>query len=201
MLATVSCPNCFNLLVDGAAFCPHCGAARSRTLTGEPVSTKCPACHAGMQWARVGTVDLLECTACDGTWIEAAAFEQLCADKEKQAAVLQRPRGMASSTPAAAPIRYRPCPLCGKLMNRINFGRLSGTVIDVCKGHGTFMDRGELHQIVDFILNGGLDRARQVARDEMADQERRLEQDRAPGSLRWDERSLHDLLSAIGGRG
>ena len=34
-------------------------------------------------------------------------------------------------------------------MNRVNFGKVSGAVgLDVCKGHGTFLDRGELHQIV-----------------------------------------------------
>ncbi len=61
---------------------------------------------------------------------------------------------------AAAPVRYRPCLRCGKMMNRVNFGKLSGAVIDVCRGHGTFLDAGELHQIVTFIQEGGLDRAR-----------------------------------------
>ncbi len=28
------------------------------------------------------------------------------------------------------------------------------------KGHGTFLDAGELHQVVTFIVQGGLDRAR-----------------------------------------
>lgn len=41
-----------------------------------------------MHWVRVGDVDLLECAECDGTWIEAAAFEQLCAQREHQAAVV-----------------------------------------------------------------------------------------------------------------
>ncbi len=50
-----------------------------------------------------------------------------------------------------APIHYRPCIACGKMMNRVNFGRVSGTVIDVCRGHGTFLDAGELHAIVTFI--------------------------------------------------
>jgi hypothetical protein len=28
------------------------------------------------------------------------------------------------------------------MMNRVNFGRLSGTVVDVCRGHGTYLDAG-----------------------------------------------------------
>ena len=61
-------------------------------------------------------------------------------------------------------------------MNRMNFGRLSGTIVDVCRGHGTFLDRGELHQVVDFILWGGLDRARQAEREDMGEERRRLKE-------------------------
>ena len=59
-------------------------------------------------------------------------------------------------------------------MNRLNFGRLSGTIVDVCKGHGTFLDAGELHAIVRFIQGGGLDRARQRQIDDLKEQEQRL---------------------------
>ena len=66
------------LLFQGAAFCPSCGAARSRAEEAQPHTTKCPACRGDMHWIRVGDVDLLECASCDGTWIEAAAFDRLC---------------------------------------------------------------------------------------------------------------------------
>ncbi len=59
-------------------------------------------------------------------------------------------------------------------MNRVNFGRLSGTVIDVCRGHGTFLDSGELHAIVTFITEGGLDRARQREKDDLEEERHRL---------------------------
>ena len=45
------------------------------------------------------------------------------------------------------------------MMNRLNFGRRSGTVVDVCRGHGTFLDRGELHQVMRFVQEGGLNRS------------------------------------------
>jgi Zn-finger nucleic acid-binding protein len=164
------------MLFEGAAFCPHCGAARSRSasVTGETV--RCPACRGEMRWVRIGNTDLLECGDCDGTWVEADTFARLCADRERQAAVSQqRPQRDASARRADA-VRYRPCPRCGKLMNRMNFGRLSGTIVDVCRGHGTFLDRGELHQVVDFIWGGGLDRARQAERDDIAEERRRLKE-------------------------
>jgi Zn-finger nucleic acid-binding protein len=164
------------MLFHGAAFCPSCGAARSRTQEAQPHTTKCPGCQGDMHWVRVGEVDLLECSACDGTWMEAAAFEQLCAQRERQASLVQRNaegrRAAAPTTPER--IRYRPCPQCGKMMNRLNFARLSGAVVDVCSGHGTFLDRGELHQVVQFILDGGLARTRQAELAQLKEEESRV---------------------------
>lgn len=161
------------LLFEGAAFCPSCGAARSRAHKAEPHPTRCPACNGGMEWVRVGDVDVLECAGCDGTWIEAAAFEGLCARREQQAAIIARKPG-AKTVTAGARVRYRPCPQCGKMMNRLNFGRLSGAIVDVCTGHGTFLDRGELHQVVQYILGGGLERTRQAKLAELKEEERRI---------------------------
>lgn len=161
-----------------------------------------------MRWVRVGEVDLLECSHCDGTWIESAAFERLCADRDGQSAILQK-APVASAAPApAGPVRYRPCPRCRKLMNRMNFGRFSGAVVDVCRGHGTFLDRGELHQVVRFILEGGLSRMRQFEHDRLQEEQRRLrnmEMDQArvahtSSTSAWpasDEKWIHQFLTAL----
>ena len=42
-------------------------------------------------------------------------------------------------------------------MNRVNFARCSGVIVDVCRGHGTWFDRDELSGIVQFIRGGGLE--------------------------------------------
>jgi Zn-finger nucleic acid-binding protein len=131
-----------------------------------------------MHWIRVGDVDLLECTSCDGTWIETLAFERLCTQREQQAAIahtaVESKSAGAATPPGAAPVRYRPCPQCGKMMNRQNFGRLSGTIVDTCSGHGTFLDRGELHQVVKFILEGGFSRMRQAELERLKEEQQRL---------------------------
>jgi hypothetical protein len=44
----------------------------------------------------------------------------------------------------------------------------------VCKGHGTYLDAGELHAIVRFIQQGGLDRARGRQLQDLKEQEERL---------------------------
>jgi Zn-finger nucleic acid-binding protein len=160
-LATISCPSCFTLGFDGAAYCHKCGAARVRLR---------------LRRVDVGATPLFECAACDGVWVDADTFERLCAQGDAQRAVLQRiPAPRPSPAPAAA-IRYRPCLRCGKMMNRVNFGTVSGAVIDVCRGHGTFLDAGELHRIVAFIQDGGLERARARKLEDLREEERRIRQ-------------------------
>ena len=174
-LAKVSCPQCFALLFDGAAFCPHCGAARGRR-DALPTDARCPGCKSTLHQLSVGSAALFECASCDGLWVDAEVFERLCADRDSRTALLPRlsqPKPAATgSTPPT--VRYRPCARCGKMMNRVNFGAISGAVIDVCKGHGTFLDAGELHQIVTFIQGGGLDRARARQREDSREEERKL---------------------------
>ena len=174
-LATVSCPGCLGLMFVDAEFCGHCGARRARQA--EPASAPCPGCRGALQAVTVGDVAILDCAECDGLWIDASAFERICADREVQAAVLH-----GALPAAAAPekrVSYRPCVRCGTMMNRVNFARLSGTILDVCKGHGTFLDAGELQAIVGFIQAGGLERARQRQIEDLKEQERRLKDQEA----------------------
>ena len=83
--------------------------------------------------------------------MDAETFEHLCADQRSAGGRAAPLAGDAAASRVDTVVRYRPCVACGAMMNRINFGKLSGTVVDVCKGHGTFLDSGELHQIVAFI--------------------------------------------------
>jgi Zn-finger nucleic acid-binding protein len=126
-----------------------------------------------MHEVQLGDTVLMECQRCHGTWLDTQTFERICAGGEAQAAVLQQYAAppQARTMPE---VRYRPCLACGKMMNRLNFGKVSGTIVDVCKGHGTFLDAGELHRIATFIRGGGLERARQRQIDELKAEEARL---------------------------
>jgi len=172
-LATVSCPQCFALMFQGSAFCPKCGARPSRTAP-KPSASVCPGCGGQMAQVMLGDLPILECAACDGLWVGAADFERICANREAQAAVLERHPPSGPRPSRSSQIHYRPCVVCRKMMNRVNFGRMSGTVIDVCRGHGTFLDAGELHAIAAFILDGGLDLARDREKQELEAERHRL---------------------------
>jgi Zn-finger nucleic acid-binding protein len=63
-------------------------------------------------------------------------------------------------------------------MNRMNFAHCSGVVVDVCRGHGTWFDRDELRQIVEFIRAGGLELARQKEKRVIQLEREELERDR-----------------------
>jgi Zn-finger nucleic acid-binding protein len=58
-------------------------------------------------------------------------------------------------------------------MNRVNFGKRSGIVLDACAQHGTWFDADELRRVVEFVRDGGLDRARAKERQQL-EEERRL---------------------------
>jgi Zn-finger nucleic acid-binding protein len=184
-LAKVSCAKCFALMFDASAYCPQCGSARART-TGDRTPARCPGCRNELQQVSLGATAVMECAKCDGVWVDADVFEKLCADREAQAAVLHRfPTTRPTTTER---IRYRPCVRCGKMMNRVNFGRVSGTVLDVCRGHGTYLDTGELHQIAAFIHAGGLERARALQMEDLREQERRLRALEERANLEWRRR-------------
>src|SRR5215470_7660868 len=172
-LATVACPSCFGMMFVGSKFCSHCGAKADRKDVASGVGGSCPRCHTPMETIVIGKTNLRECPRCEGIWADVEALDQICADRENQAAVL----GTAQHLPEPESeleekVRYLPCPVCDKLMNRVNFAKCSHVVVDVCKGHGTWFDKDELRRIVEFIRAGGLDAARDREKAELEEQER-----------------------------
>jgi len=184
-LATVACPSCFGMMFVGAKFCSHCGARAGRTEVAGAATQLCPRCRVGMDAVVIGNTNLRECPKCEGIWADAASLQQICVDREKQAAVL----GMASPVTTAEAgdlerIKYVPCPECGKLMNRVNFAHCSHVVVDVCAQHGTWFDKDELRRIVEFIRAGGLETARAREMAQLEQERRELKAAQVTGS--WD---------------
>lgn len=173
----------------GAQFCSHCGARADRAETEGATQCVCPRCKVKLGSVVIGGSSLLECSRCEGIWADAVSLHQICADRERQAAVL----GMATPLPQPAAgnlesnIRYVPCPVCRSLMNRVNFAHCSNVVVDVCARHGTWFDKDELRRIVEFIRGGGIEAARSREIADLEAQRRQLKASQIAGA--WDSPS------------
>lgn len=178
----------------GSKHCPHCGAAAAMPTAAQLSILKCPRCKIDMLAITLGATAMRECAKCEGMWVEVAAFEKICADREQYASVLGVAAPVTSAKTASGnelpKAVYVPCPQCGQLMNRLNFAHCSGVIVDVCKGHGSWFDRDELRKIIEFIRAGGLERARQKEKREIEYEREQLTQQRL---------NMHRQNAGIGG--
>jgi len=163
------CPACFARLLAGARFCTECGVEIApQALRAVAEGTVCPRCRSGLRSRTVGHTALVECTSCGGLWIAQEDLDRICEKADEEELVS---RALAGSVPAhpgdpSQGSAYLPCPTCRDMMVRRNFGGTSGILIDVCRGHGVWLDHRELERIVAFVRKGGLmqARAREVER-------------------------------------
>jgi Zn-finger nucleic acid-binding protein len=174
-LTSIACPSCFAGIFKGMQFCPHCGAQASRAEQDD-AAMECPACKWSMRRVQVGAISLMECPECASTWVDADTFAQLCIDREQRGAVVAMvgSRKEVVTPPADTAVRYRRCPVCRDMMNRQNFARRSGVILDVCKGHGVWMQRDELQAVLSFVDGGGLERARVLEAERQKEEQRKL---------------------------
>lgn len=208
-LKTVGCVSCLGVMFLGSRFCGRCGAASfPAELIDDENPGNCPRCRVKLQSLKIESVHIRECERCGGFWSGIDAFERLCSNKEQQASVT----GFAGSYlhPDSNPpkVSYVPCPDCGELMNRSNFAKSSGVIVDMCKQHGIWFDAGELPKIIEFIDHGGIDRARekekiaiQDERSRLRDEERRLAMiARRNSGSRFDDDKLDSGIGGIIGK-
>lgn len=190
-LATIACPRCFAMMFVGSKHCSRCGAKATKAEKLDAASRRCPRCRVVMEAIAVGSARLQECARCDGMWVDVESFEKIINEREEQSSVLGTPTQVQKRTGESHEpnkVRYVPCPECNQLMNRVNFAHCSGVVVDVCKGHGTWFDRDELQQIIEFVGSGGLEASRAREKRELEDERVRLQRDKLAANFQ------HSLL-------
>jgi len=174
-LKTMACPSCFGLMFVGCKFCGHCGAKAVQAEDADSGDLgECPRCRRGLDSLQIGDVTLSECNKCSGMWADVETFQSVCVDREKQSSVLGFIGERELNAEPLSQISYVPCPKCKQLMNRSNFAKASGVIIDTCKQHGVWFDAEELPKIIEFIQKGGMDIARQRERMEIDNERSRL---------------------------
>lgn len=213
------CPHCLARVSDHGLYCHYCGTKIAPAAwTGGAAATTCPVCgpEARLRTQILTSVTLRveDCGRCGGTWVSEATFQTLLIqDAGRPPAV----GNTLAPTPEVAPRshaatddrpRYRPCPVCRRLMNRHNYNRRSGVIIDVCARHGIWFDRDELAEILAWTTAGGARRAEALAAMEQREEERsrnfakRLEPLPEEAEHRSDlpalARALEGLLQSLG---
>lgn len=184
-LKTVACPKCLGLMFVGSKFCGHCGAiAAPVEVSLDGARRRCPRCDGDLETLQIGDTNLFACGNCDGLWIATLVFEDICSDAEKRSAVLGYFDERDKKPPTSTKVNYVPCPECTQLMNRSNFARASGVIVDICKQHGVWFDADELPAIVKFIQNGGMELARQREKNEIDDARLKLRADQFQQTMR-----------------
>lgn len=193
-LKTMSCSSCFGTIFEGSKFCPLCGskAVASNVLTEENLGD-CPRCKVRMQLIEVDEIRLSECERCEGIWADVETFEAICASRENQSAILKKLDEILHH-PKYEKVQYVPCPQCKHLMNRNNFAKVSGVVIDTCKEHGVWFDAEELPRIIEFIRKGGMEYSRQKEKANLEAERERLRAEQFKSSI---DRFKHESRSDI----
>ena len=195
------CSNCNGPLPASSMVCSYCGNRTDVDLKGIHYYTThesnevrtCPRCAVPLT-----TIDLKlnnrflieRCDECLGLFFDPGELETLLEATVANVHEIDR-KGLdainADRQPDRYGISYVKCPVCAKLMNRINFGVKSGVIVDRCKDHGVWLDGGELRRLFEWMKLGGklLEQQRQeeARRDELRQQERE-KRDRLMGAGR-----------------
>jgi Zn-finger nucleic acid-binding protein len=178
---TAYCGACFSMNKEGAIFCSDCGKRlAARAEAPEATDEECPRCRARLRRRDVLGYRPLECPICCGLFVATADLAALIAEQEKrvEARVSALTTQPERASLVAEDVAYLKCPACGTVMNRVNYGRISGVIIDTCKAHGHWLDADELEKIARWVATGGLDKLRNRELDELRNERERLASER-----------------------
>ncbi len=156
------------------------------------VDCHCPRCRVNTKEVSLGPSRVRECPVCEGLWVDTVTLHQICTDRERQTTILGEASSIVATNQLASErVRYVPCPVCKQLMHRLNFANCSNVIVDVCKPHGTWFDKDELHRIVKFITAGGMDVARAKEIERLEQKRRELEAAKTANAMN-DRRAGYD---------
>lgn len=84
------------------------------------------------------------CTSCGGVWVDPQGVRAASAGFDAE---LARLSDLASSQARVGMLNQgRPCPICAAWL--VSYSHL-GVVLDLCRAHGVFFDRGELRAVLE----------------------------------------------------
>jgi len=133
---TVNCPNCFAATPAEGRFCVRCSRPVKGMVRDDRImeDRTCPRCGIPMRGKQVGEFFLTGCDQCAGVFVPHDVFEMM---QERRDSVVftavAQPKGQVALNQSASYVR---CPMCKQVINRVNFAKISGVLVDVCREHG-----------------------------------------------------------------
>jgi Zn-finger nucleic acid-binding protein len=200
----MNCPCCSAPLQDGGPRCAYCGSymdvdlegwARAE-VSGPRADLHCPDGHGpleAIQLSHPSPISLDRCPTCLGLFLEHGSLQQLLREAVGPVWEVDTPllnSLVESPHSQQGALRYRPCPACGDMMNRSLFGKRSGVIIDRCRSHGTWLDPGELRQLLEWTRAGGA-----LRHQEQSEQERRQQELRETRTAEDQRRRCEGLVA------
>jgi Zn-finger nucleic acid-binding protein len=170
---TLICPKCFSRTPADGRYCYRCAEPiLGRIKEGLMIHDRiCPKCDLPMFGLQIGDFSIIGCKQCGGAFVSHDVFEMMQAQADK---ILfptdQIPR--KETNPLDQKVHYVRCPVCRTMMNRTNFARISGVIIDTCRGHGIWFDPGEIERTMEFITKGGIQKAKEIEIQKLKDDEK-----------------------------
>jgi Zn-finger nucleic acid-binding protein len=164
-----NCRNCGASLPANSLVCPYCKTRHDVDLKGihhhtleTPTSDRtCPRCNIPLPTIdlEIGEKFLIErCPHCLGLFFDPGELEALLDRSISHVYAIDYSRLQELQKLKRHqdyPVKYIKCPVCRKLMNRVNYGAQSGVIIDRCRYHGVWLDGGELRQLLEWTKAGG----------------------------------------------
>lgn len=171
MSETKKCNYCGKDISVKYNVCPFCGGhLHDRVETASPI---CPRCKVTLKLYLADGEEYDICPKCGGLWLDRGEFRLVT--REHDVYRKEDDMGEYLREPSKDTVEYIPCVRCGKLMNRKNFAKISGVIIDECGMHGVWLDAGELEKIRHFIADGGLEKAQDVEIEKVKTELKELE--------------------------
>ncbi|MEI8251985.1 MAG: zf-TFIIB domain-containing protein [Synechococcus sp. ELA057] len=207
----MNCPCCSAPLSSGGTVCAYCGSRLDLDLQGwrhlQPCGLnpllRCPDCAIQLETLDLSGQEPLQldrCPDCLGLFLPIGALERLVAQESGPVlGVDHRLLQALADTPRVqrGPLRYRPCPSCGDLMNRSLHGKRSGVVVDRCRDHGLWLEAGELRQLLEWARAGGALLDRERREQEQREHFRREQEEAAQLALLQRHPDPIDLLTPL----
>ena len=112
---------------------------------------RCCRCGREMLLVEYTEIEIDYCPDC-GIWLDSGELELILGEDSlrKNNRRSSSDRGSDESRPNDKPIK---CPVCRAKMAKDPYDELAKTIVDICpRGHGVWLDRGELNEIVETHL-------------------------------------------------